>query len=536
MLYSTHSTGNQAMESPDSNTPRKTAVEVEVAVVSPLTDPAWYRQSHLLYLNYIIISLVLFSSANGYDGSLMNGLQAVNEWNRFMDYPTGVKLGWINAIILLGSGVGSPIAAWVSNRFGRKPGLYVGYIFMILGSVLQTASPNRTAFLLARLSIGVASAFFGVAAPLLINEMAHPRHRGIVNSLFMTGWYMGGSVSGWVIFGVRSYSSSWSWRLPSLLQALLPAVALPGLLLAPESPRWLISQRREEEAHAILTRYHAGGRRSSLVDAEFQEICAAIRAEQDAHKGASYLEVFRTPGNRHRLIISLSLGFFAQWVGNGVISYYLTLILNTVGVTSARDRTLILACMQMWNLLFSIVGSVLIDRFGRRPLFLSSALIMLASYVVVTALSGSFAVTRHAATGVAVIPFLFIFFAGYGVAVTPLLTAYPCEIWPFRLRSRGLAVTWMSTICAAFFNIFVNPIALEAIAWKYYLVFIAVLLLFGVTAYFLYPETKGYTLEQVAIIFDGPTRLVDDIETEPEPVDITQYPKGVTSATHRETI
>jgi hypothetical protein len=94
----------------------------------------------------------------------------------------------------------------------------------------------------------------------------------------------------------------------------------------------------------------------------------------------------------------------------------------------------------------------------------------------------------------------------------------------------------MSTICAAFFNIFVNPIALEAIAWKYYLVFIAVLLLFGVTAYFLYPETKGYTLEQVAIIFDGPTRLVDDIETEPEPVDITQYPKGVTSATHRETI
>jgi MFS family permease len=154
-----------------------------------------------------------------------------------------------------------------------------------------------------------------------------------------------------------------------------------------------------------------------LVDAEFQEIRATIRAEQDAHKGASYLEMFRTPGNRHRLIISLSLGFFAQWVGNGVISYYLTLILNTVGVTSSRDQTLILACMQMWNLLFSIVGSVLIDRFGRRPLFLSSALIMLASYVVVTALSGSFAVTHHAATGVAVIPFLFIFFAGYGVAV-----------------------------------------------------------------------------------------------------------------------
>ncbi|KAF4184472.1 hypothetical protein CNMCM8694_000939 [Aspergillus lentulus] len=524
------------MASSEPDTLRKTAVETEIAVMSCSTDPAWYRQPHLVYLNYIIISLVLFSSANGYDGSLMNGLQALNEWNRFMDYPTGVKLGWINAIILLGTGVGSPIAAWVSNRFGRKPGLNVGYLFMILGSVLQTASPNPTAFLVARLSIGVASALFGVAAPLLINEIAHPRHRGMVNSLFMTGWYMGGSISGWVIFGVRTYSSSWSWRLPSLLQALLPAVALPGLLLAPESPRWLISQGREEEAHAILTRYHAGGRRSSLVDAEFEEIRATIRAEQDAHKGASYVEMFRTPGNRHRLIISLSLGFFAQWVGNGVISYYLTLILNTVGVTSARDQTLILACMQMWNLLFAIVGSVLVDRFGRRPLFLTSAVIMLASYILVTALSASFTVTRHAATGVAVIPFLFIFFAGYGVALTPLLTAYPCEIWPFRLRSRGLAVTWMSTICAAFFNIFVNPIALEAIAWKYYLVFIAVLLLFGVTAYFVYPETKGYTLEQVAIIFDGPTRPVGDIETEPESVVITQDLKGVRSTVHQETI
>lgn len=94
----------------------------------------------------------------------------------------------------------------------------------------------------------------------------------------------------------------------------------------------------------------------------------------------------------------------------------------------------------------------------------------------------------------------------------------------------------MSTICAAFFNIFVNPIALEAIAWKYYLVFIAVLLLFGVTAYFVYPETKGYTLEQVAIIFDGPTRPVGDIETEPESVVITQDLKGVRSTVHQETI
>lgn len=88
---------------------------------------------------------------------------------------------------------------------------------------------------------------------------------------------------------------------------------------------------------------------------------------------------------------------------------------------------------------------------------------------------------------------------------TPLLTSYSCEIWQFSLRSRGLAVTWVSAFCALFFNVFINAIALEAIAWRYYIVFIVILIIFLITAFFAYPETRGYTLEQMAVIFDGPS-------------------------------
>lgn len=95
---------------------------------------------------------------------------------------------------------------------------------------------------------------------------------------------------------------------------------------------------------------------------------------------------------------------------------------------------------------------------------------------------------------------------------TPFLTSYPCEIWPYRLRSRGLTVTWVATIIGMFFNTFVNPIALDAIGWRYYIVFIVVLVLFAVTAFFFYPETKGYSLEQVAVIFDGPVESEVDEE------------------------
>lgn len=137
---------------------------------------------------------------------------------------------------------------------------------------------------------------------------------------------------------------------------------------------------------------------------------------------------------------------------------------------------------------------------------------MLVSYIIITGLSGSFAQTQVPSVGVAVIPFLFIFFAGYDIALTPLLISYPCEIWPYRLRSRGLTVTFVSTVLAIFFNTFVNPIALQAIGWKYYFVFVAVLVCFGLTAYFFYPETRGYSLEQMAVIFDGEDAEVENPE------------------------
>ena len=101
-----------------------------------------------------------------------------------------------------------------------------------------------------------------------------------------------------------------------------------------------------------------------------------------------------------------------------------------------------------------------VDKLGRRALFLASAATMLVSYIIITGLSGSFAQTQVPGVGIAVIPMLFIFFAGYDIALTPLLISYPCEIWPYRLRSRGLTVTFVSTVLAIFFNTFVNPIAL----------------------------------------------------------------------------
>lgn len=348
----------------------------------------------------------------------MGGLLALPHWNKFMGYPSGSYLGWITAIYWLGNGIAFPVAAWVAGRYGRKPGIYAGYLFLVLGVIMQGVARNEVTFTYSRLFVGIAASWLGNSAPLLINEIAHPKQRSIANALFMVGWYFGGTLCGWITFACRNIPSDWCWRIPVLMQIFLPFVALPGFLMAPESPRWLISVGRVEEATEILAKNHAGGNKSDpLVIYQVVEIESTIAVEKESSSSASYADMIKTPGNRHRLFISISLGIFAQWAGNGIVSYYLPLVLDSVGVTSVTNQTLISACLNVWNLLWAIAAANSVDRLGRRLLFLTSATTMLISFVIITGLSGSFAESGSSSVGLAVIPFLFVFFAGYDIAM-----------------------------------------------------------------------------------------------------------------------
>ncbi|KAL2840405.1 sugar transporter [Aspergillus pseudoustus] len=463
---------------------------------------SWWKKPHLLQLNLMVFSCLLFSSANGYDGTLMNGLQALPPWQSFMHHPKGGWLGFINAAQAMGSIIAGYPAAWTGKTFGRKTGIYLAYMFLTIGTTLQTAAPNPGCFITARVFVGFATQFFGNSAPVLVTEIAYPSHRGIVTALYQCGWYVGSLIAAWATFGVRDYTTSWSWRIPSLLQIAIPLLTLPGFLFAPESPRYLIAKDRIDEAKNILVRYHGGGVQDAMISLEIEEIIHTLRAEHEAKKANSWSDMLKTKGNRHRTLISITLGIFAQWNGVGVVSYYLVLVLQAAGVTAVRDQTLLNGCLQIWNLILSVGAAFSVDRFGRRRLFLTSAVGMLISYICITGLSGSFDETGVASVGIAVIPFLFLFYGFYDIAFTPLTISYTAEIWPYGLRIQGMALVQISTQLAVFFNIFVNPIALDAIGWKYYIVFVAILVVIIATIWVFYPETKGHTLEEMATIFD----------------------------------
>ncbi|KAH8658538.1 general substrate transporter [Ilyonectria robusta] len=480
------------------------SVGPELAALLPPNDTPWYKKRNQVFLNFCLACLFLLSSGNGYDGSMLNGLLALPHWQSFMHHPSGAWLGFVSGASSLGAMFFYPVVAWSSNRFGRKPTILVGYIFLCLGVGLQTGATNIPMFVVSRVIVGIASAFFGGCVPLLVTETAYPTHRGVFTSLYMCGWYVGSFLAAWSTYGTRNYDNSWSWRIPSVLQLLLPIVALPGLIMIPESPRFLASKERHQEARAFLVKYHAEDDETSPLAAfELAEITRSIQMERESQKSTTYREMVATAANRRRTFITVFLGVFGQWAGQNVAGYYLAPVLTTIGITTITKQTLINGFLQIWNLVCSLAGAFNVDRVGRRVLFLAATTGMLISYILITALSATFAKGGSATVGTAVVPFLFIMYGCYSLAFTPLLVAYPVEIWPYNLRARGLSSMWVSTAIAVFFNIFINPIALEAIAWKYYLLYVFILAGGGVVIYFAFPETRGHSLEEMARIFEG---------------------------------
>ncbi|KAG8985295.1 hypothetical protein FRB90_004825 [Tulasnella sp. 427] len=328
-------------------------------------------------------------------------------------------------------------------------------------------------------------------------------------------WYVGSIVSAWTTFGTfRMTGSTWSWRIPSILQALPTILQCTLIWFCPESPRWLISKGRDQEAKEVLGKYHGNGNvNHPLVDYEFNEIKEAIQLEEEFGH-VSWSALFRTPGNRRRMRIIIALGFFCQWSGNGLVSYYINLILEGVGIKASSTKTLINGVLQIFNFIMALSSALFVERVGRRKIFLASNAGMLIAFTVWTASSALFQETASHVAGNITIVMIFLYYGFYDIAYTPLLVAYVVEILPFRIRAKGFAVLSITINIALIFNQYVTPVALDKIGWKYYLFYVG-FLAFELVFIFLYLwETKGRTLEQTAVLFDGEPSGSDELWVE----------------------
>ncbi|EPQ27131.1 uncharacterized protein PFL1_05412 [Pseudozyma flocculosa PF-1] len=478
------------------------------AIPNNTNQSLWILDPGLRRLNFWMLVCLVSSYATGFDGSLFTGLQTLERWSSDLGNPDSNLTGIIGMSGIIGIVFAPFVGGWLNDRLGRSRTMLIAATIAVVGGALTAVkldrpSHQRDLFICARVVLSLASGLTMVASPILMAELAHPRQRAAVASLYQCGFYSGAVVAAWMTFGTNRWSDSWSWRLPCLFQ-IFPFVLQIGVLWwCPQSPRWLVAQGRRDDALEVLATYHANGDRNDpLVRFELDEIAAAIEAEKAA-AATTFRDLVATRGNRQRMWVVVTLAFATQWCGNGVISYYLSRILASIGIGSTRQQAVFNGGLAIFNLVVATSAAFTAERFGRRRLFIVSAFGMLASFVVITVCSAVYARSMASAAGSSVIAFLFLFFFFYDIAMTPLSFSYPVEILPYNVRSKGMSVSVSVLAVAACFNIWVNPIALAAIGWKLYLVYIAVLVLFCINVLLTYPETRGRTVEEIAVVFDG---------------------------------
>jgi len=330
-------------------------------------------------------------------------------------------------------------------------------------------------------------------------------------------WNVGAIVCTWLTFGTKRIDNEWCWRIPALSQAAPSIIQLAAIWFIPESPRWLIAKDRNDEALHILAKYHANGDvDNATVQFEFAEIKETLRLEFQYQKTSSYLDFLKTKGNGYRLMLLASLGLFSQWSGNGLVSYYATDVYDSIGITDSDTQLGINGGLTILSLIVSVSCALLVDRVGRRPLFISATASMCVTFIVWTIASSQQEKTKSKAAGQAVIAMIWIFSVAYALAWSGLLVAYTVEILPFKIRAKGLMIMNLFIQIALTINQYVNPYGFQYLhpAWKFYTIYSCWIFLELIFVTVFYVETRGPTLEEVAKIFDGDEAEVGHVDLE----------------------
>jgi sugar porter (SP) family MFS transporter len=476
-----------------------------ISSIARADEVRWWKKPNLRFLYLILVPCGLgVEWTSGFDSSMMNSLQAVEAWQTYFDHPTSSKLGLLNAMYSLGALMAIPFVPSASQFLGRRWSIIVASLIMCVGAGMQAGSVNVDMFLASRWILGFGIPFAIVNASALLGELGYEKERQFLTSLFNASWFVGAIAAAGTTYGTFQMASTWSWRLPSLLQFVPSSCQLIFIWWLPESPRWLVSRDRHEEALAILQKYHTEGKDGDeYARLEFAQIQSTISQEKELASKFVWADVIRDAPMRRRFLLASIVGFFTQWSGNGLLSFYMKEILALVGITNNRTVQQVILSNTCWGLINAVPIALIAPRFRRRVMFLTCTIGTACVYTVWTVASARFDIQRNSEAAIPVLVFIFVYSPFYNIGWNALTYTYMVEVFPYEQRSKGIAVEQLTVRFAVFFNTYVNPIALNSIGWKYYIVYCIWILVEIATVYFFFPETSGRSLEELSFMFES---------------------------------
>lgn len=315
---------------------------------------------------------------------------------------------------------------------------------------------------------------------------------------------MGYSLSAWIGFGVSFIStsgskSSFPWRFPIAFQMVPALLLLVGSPWLPYSPRWLMMKDRYDEAHEVIKRLHRtkNDPHDSLARKEYYQMKKQVELDRQIRTTTSKWEIFKTPPNRRRALVGFVLMWNNQFTGILIIANYGVILYTSLGMTGHWPLLL----TSLW-VLSTFPGNVFcaffVERFGRRKFLLIGLSGILVSLICEIALQAQFLGTDNRAGQNAAVFFIFLFVAPFwSTFIDACQFLYLSEIFPTHIRSQGMAVGMCGLYLADIILLVAGPIALNNIGWKFFFVLIIPTAFHIIFVYFMCPETKGRSLEDI---------------------------------------
>ena len=387
------------------------------------------------------------------------------------------------SMVLLGAAAAALGGGRLSDHIGRRAALKLTSLIFITGALICAFAGSFPILLLGRAIVGLGIGLASTTVPVYISEVSPPQARGWQVSLFQLA-VTTGILAAYLVDYAFAGSGGWRWMLGL---AAVPGLILGlGMLYLPESPRWLAKHGQIDKALSILRRI----RGNSDVSAEFQEIQDTLSQASERGHWSQLL----SPAVRPALTVGVGLAVFQQITGINTVIYYAPTILQSAGISSASGAILATAGIGVVNVIMTLVSMRLVDRMGRRPLLLTGT----AGIVITLGILG-FAFLRPGGglAKVAVIT-LMAYVASFAISLGPIFWLLISEIYPLKIRGlaggTAAAANWAANLLVSLtFLTLVEALGPARTFWLYALFAIAA----WIFSYYLVPETKGRTLEEI---------------------------------------
>ncbi|KAG0646568.1 Major facilitator-type transporter ecdD [Hyphodiscus hymeniophilus] len=464
----------------------------------------------------------------GYDSGYIGGVLGMNYFiHQFQKLPypaagttdpnfviSSSNNSLIVSILSAGTFFGAVIAGDLSDWFGRRTTIIAGCLVFAVGVVLQIASSSIALLAVGRIIAGFGVGFVSAIIILYMSEIAPRKVRGAIVAGYQFAVTIGLMTASCVDYGTQNRTDSGSYRIPIAIQ-LIPAIILgTGLFFLPESPRYFVIKGQLDRAAQVLSRVRGQPVDSEYIQQELAEIVANHEYEMSVIPQNGYFSswancfkgsLFKSSSNLRRTILGTSLQMMQQWTGVNFIFYYSTIFLKSLG--TIHNVFLISMIFTIVNVFSTPISFYTIERYGRRTLLVWGALGMVICQFIVAAVGTALPNDQSAIR--ALIAFICIYIFFFASTWGPGAWVVVGEIFPIPIRSRGVG---LSTASNWLWNCIIAVITPYMVGEKYGNLGAKVFFIWGalctaclVYSYFLIPETKGLSLEQVDRMFEETT-------------------------------